>query len=183
MTTWNPGIGNWNWNPHPLMCPLFILLQCWHKCDHLKSLTSSGHCHMVLWWCHDWLCCESMHMHLVNWAGNHSEQRCQSGCSDCLFYEGRNVSPRCILWHCSPRYLDMPLHWVSQGRFYFKLCRKSIICTGMYKTLKLNMHKNEAPSFYLYDQFGFLSRVHTWLTVWWVTLLGNFSSLVYDINW
>ena len=61
--TWNPGTGNWN--PHPLVYLPFIPFQCWCKCHHQKSLTSPGHHHTMLWWCHDLFWQESLHMCLV----------------------------------------------------------------------------------------------------------------------
>ena len=98
LKTWNPETGNWN--PHPLMHPPFMPLQCCCKCYHLKSLTLSGHYHTTLWWHHGPFWWESLCIHLANWV----EVVALSGNAkaDALvtpLYKGRNDSPRCILWH------------------------------------------------------------------------------------
>ena len=56
------------WTQNPLVHLPFITFQCWHKCHHLKSLTSLGHHHMILWWHHDLFWWGNLCMHLVTWA-------------------------------------------------------------------------------------------------------------------
>ena len=91
LKTWEPGIRNWN--PHPLMHLSFIPFQCLCKCCHLKYLTSLGHHHTMLQWCHDLFWWESLHIHLVNWVGIVTLSRdAKAGALITTFMKGKMVA-------------------------------------------------------------------------------------------
>ena len=80
-----------------------------------------------------WFVLAGMSMHAPCWLSvrSCSEGEHQSGCFGHPFFEGRNVSPRYILWHSSPGPFMHP--HVKSARVHFILNHVKRIFTGMYK--------------------------------------------------